>query len=298
MSDAVYARIRDEFIKSLERGVAPWKKPWTPAVPMSYFSHKPYQGVNFMMLAMMGYRSVWWVTMTEVKKNGRVKEGCENNYFPVLAPIMRPVELDSGEKIMIIRGVRYINVYNRDDVEGIEFPEENFLDFKPITVLDDIFKSMPNRPVFSERMEGQCYYTPFHDRVNVQKRERFDSELAYYRIKAHEVVHSTGHPKRLNRPEIAKHVEDPLFSTFHLEAYAFEELIAEIGANMLLARAGVQMEVEQNSVAYVQHWLQHIKASPPKLIVEAAKRAQEAVNYIFGDSQKEEMDETAREAVG
>lgn len=287
MSDAVYARVRDEFIKSLEKGVAPWHKPWTPAVPMSLYSKKVYRGVNFFALAMLGYRSVWWVTMTEVKKNGRVKEGCEKDYFPVLAPIMKKMEGADGSEFMHIVGVKYINVYNKECVEGIEFPEENFLDFQPISVLDAIFAAVPGNPNVVHRTEGECYYSPYSDKVVMQHRERFVDEKSYYRTRAHELIHWTGHPDRCNRTAIAEQVKNPLFTTFDIAAYSFEELVAEIGATMLMARAGVQTGVESNSVAYVAHWLQYLKSSPPKLITQAAKAAQDAVDYLFGDKVKE-----------
>lgn len=296
MSDAVYARVRDEFIKSLEKGVAPWHKPWTPAVPMSLYRKQVYRGVNFFALAMLGYRSVWWVTMTEVKKNGRVKEGREKNYFPVLAPIMKKMKDTDGSEFMQIVGVKYINVYNKEDVEGIEFPEENFLDFQPIGVLDAIFDSIPGNPNVQHRTEGKCYYTPYYDKVVMQHRERFVDEKAYYRTRAHELIHWTGHPKRCNRPAIANEVENPLFSTFSIETYSFEELVAEIGATMLMARAGVQTGVEDNNVAYVAHWLQYLKASPAKLITQAARAAQDAVDYLFGDKVK--TDEIAYSEAG
>lgn len=69
----------------------------------------------------------------------------------------------------------------------------------------------------------------------------------------HELVHSTGHAKRLNREGItssSRQFGDPV--------YAFEELIAEMGSAFLCAQLGVFGEVQHDS--YVDHWLKVLKS--------------------------------------
>ncbi len=68
------------------------------------------------------------------------------------------------------------------------------------------------------------------------------------------------------------------------KAYAFEELVAEIGNCMLCAQIGVEPEFDQ-SAAYVEGWLEAMKEDS-RAIFRAASEAQKAVDYI--------MDRTAR----
>ena len=304
MSDAVKKRIVDEYIRMLEAGVVPWRKPWTPGIPMSYYSHKPYRGINHMSLAMTPHKSVWWITDTAIKRaGGRWKDGVEP--MPVLSVTSHVVFTEdkaTGEKKKHIkRGSKYFRVFNADDVEGIEFPAENMLEFTPIEALEKIFDEMQNKPLMYERNEGRCYYMPHYDKIVMQNSAQFASMLDWYRVRAHEAIHAAGHPTRCDRPEIAKFVNDPYGSTFEISEYALEELTAEIGASMLLARAGAETQIQPNTVAYVDHYLKLLKRDP-QVLFTAANRAQQAVHYILnekvGYDEEEETSETAHSAVG
>ena len=86
---------------------------------------------------------------------------------------------------------------------------------------------------------------------------------------AHELTHWTGAAKRLDR-----------FSRFNdRTAYAFEELVAEIGNCMLCAQLGLEPEFDQ-SAAYVEGWLKALKEDN-RAIFRAASEAQKAVDYIM-----------------
>jgi antirestriction protein ArdC len=87
-------------------------------------------------------------------------------------------------------------------------------------------------------------------------------------------VHSTGHQSRLART-FGDH--------FGSEFYSKEELIAEMGAAFLSALAGVAAEhTERNTTAYIQNWIAKLEEDN-RLIVQAAGKAQRAVDYILGD---------------
>ena len=78
----------------------------------------------------------------------------------------------------------------------------------------------------------------------------------------------TGHKSRLDR-----------FSRFNdRKAYAFEELIAEIGNCMTCARLGLTPDFDQSG-AYVQSWLRALK-DDKRLIFKAASEAQKAVDLL------------------
>ena len=100
----------------------------------------------------------------------------------------------------------------------------------------------------------------------------------------HELIHSTGHPKRLNR------FKENEKSAFAADSYSLEELVAEIGAAMLCQHAGIVEKTIRNSTAYIQSWLKHLQNNK-MMIFTAAGRAQKAVDYVLGIKSEEENPE-------
>jgi antirestriction protein ArdC len=97
----------------------------------------------------------------------------------------------------------------------------------------------------------------------------------YYSTLFHELTHSTGHETRLKRPGICDK------SGFGSDKYAFEELVAEMGASILLATAGLaQPAVTDNSIAYLANWAERIKADR-SLLLKSASASSKAVDLIL-----------------
>ena len=102
---------------------------------------------------------------------------------------------------------------------------------------------------------------------------QFSSTAEYYSTIFHELTHSTGNAKRLNR------IDRTAF--FGSEAYSKEELIAEIGAATLVNHAGLETSRSfRNSAAYVQNWLRVLK-NDKRFIVSAAGKAEKAISLIL-----------------
>ena len=93
----------------------------------------------------------------------------------------------------------------------------------------------------------------------------------------HELTHSTGHAKRLNREGIAG------VHFFGDDGYSKEELVAEIGAAYMCQRLGLECEKAfRNSVGYIQSWLEQLR-NDKRLIVSAAAKAEAAVKYMMDE---------------
>ena len=107
---------------------------------------------------------------------------------------------------------------------------------------------MPNRPEI-RYLENEAYYHPTEDYINVPDIEYFTKSEAYYSTLFHELVHSTGHSSRLNRPGIS----EP--TNFGSDLYSTEELIAELGSCYLQSHTGAIYDNLANSAAYIQGWL-------------------------------------------
>ncbi len=139
-------------------------------------------------------------------------------------------------------------------------------------MLDGINEAInyPNAPTVQYRSGDRAHYNPATDVITLPQLHQFDSGLRYASTVLHELTHSTGHESRLNRT---------LANSFGCEAYAQEELVAEIGAAMLATQLGIEVEWDQTA-AYVASWLKALK-DDRKLIIQAAQKAQKAVDLIL-----------------
>jgi antirestriction protein ArdC len=116
----------------------------------------------------------------------------------------------------------------------------------------------------------QACYLPQSDRILLPHRQAFHSDTALYATWAHEALHSTGHPTRLGRN---------LAGTFGSDAYAREELVAELGAVLLGDRLEIGSPV-QNHAAYLQHWITLLKTTPA-LLLRLLGEARQAADLIY-----------------
>ncbi len=101
-------------------------------------------------------------------------------------------------------------------------------------------------------------------------RGRFLSEAHLYSTVLHENSHWSGAKVRLGRV---------LSRRFSSEAYAMEELVAEISAAFVCADLGIEHDPGDNTAAYVENWLKLLKLDSSAVITAAAK-AQAVADYL------------------
>ena len=123
--------------------------------------------------------------------------------------------------------------------------------------------------------KAKAFYSALTDRITLPPPERFTSAEEYYATGLHELIHSTGHQKRLARESILE------AAPFGSATYSVEELVAEMGAAYLCAESGISPVVIENQAAYVAGWLKKLR-DDRKLIVRAAAQAQHAADYVLG----------------
>ncbi len=159
-------------------------------------------------------------------------------------------------------------------------------DLDPIIEAQGIVDDYIDKP---EIGYGEPAYNPDTDRVTIPAMASFESGDEYYSTLFHELSHSTGHKKRLNR-DLNNHYGSNL--------YAEEEVIAEMSASYLSATTGIQVynKTLDNTAAYIQHWIERLKGNE-KLIVTLSSKAQLSSDWILGkrDSDSDEaMPENAQ----
>jgi len=187
---------------------------------------------------------------------------------------------ENREDVKVMKFLKYFNVFNVSDIEGIdfEFEELRLLPNERIERCEKLVQSYPTPPEYQEKDRAGAYYHPLEDYINMPPIEQHDSAEFYYSTFFHELIHSTGHAKRLAREEITTP------NRFGSIPYSKEELVAELGASFLRTIAAIDSDpIFQNSSSYIQGWLSKLK-DDKQLIFKASAEAQKAVDYIIGDS--------------
>ena len=275
----VYEIVTEQVIKQLESGVAPWRKPWHTLPPANLVSKKPYRGINVFLLAFAGYGSQYWLTYRQTQAlGGNVRRGEHGSKIVFWKCKTREAESADGEiEERKSAFLRYYAVFNLEQTEGLKALLRLPPAF-PIESAEEIVKGMPNPPAFEQ--DSRAAYIPSRDTVTLPSRTAFESQAEYYSTLFHELTHSTGHAKRLGREGIDK------IQPFGSEDYSKEELVAEMCSAMLCGVAGIEQATISNSVAYLRSWINRLKADS-RLVVSAARAAQEAADYIRGESPKD-----------
>ena len=277
------ARITQEIIARLEAGTKPWIKPWR-GVPVSRplrACGTPYRGMNvfwlWMVADMCGYASPFWMTYNQAQKLGaQVRKGEKSTIAVFYKSYTREIEaVETGETSEEVRRVlKAYPVFNADQVDGLP---ERFHAAATLELvepegreqeLDAFFAAIPAEL----RHQGdEAYYEPVADRITMPPAHLFSGFDHYYATLAHELSHWTGHASRLDRD---------LRNRFGSEAYAAEELIAELSSAMLGAELGLPVAHLDSHASYIDHWLKLLRDDDRAILTTAAK-AEEASSLLL-----------------
>ncbi|MDO4978435.1 MAG: zincin-like metallopeptidase domain-containing protein [Eubacteriales bacterium] len=269
----IYAVITDRMIQEMEQGQIPWRKPWMAAgSAISHTTGKPYSLLNQMLLGKAGE----WLTFKQCQEEGgRIHKG-EKSRFVVFWKFvtMKDEETDEEKQIPFLK---YYNVFHISQCENIKarYVQTNPNPAKADEAAEAIITEYVKREgVTLEHCEGDAaFYQPAADRIVLPMMKQFVETAEYYGTAFHEMVHSTGHMKRLARLDST--------ANFGSEEYSKEELTAEIGSAALVHHVGLETSKSfRNSAAYIQNWLQVLK-DDKRFIISAASKADKAVNYIL-----------------
>ncbi|MDT1064182.1 zincin-like metallopeptidase domain-containing protein [Paracoccus sp. CPCC 101403] len=281
MAFDLYQRVTDSIVASINAGSPAWRKPWTGegrAVQMPLRANgEAYRGINVLMLwlaaAAQGYGSAWWFTYKQAEAaGGQVRKGEKSATVVKYGTVAREDEESGAEKrIPYLKSYR---VFNADQIDGLP---EGFHAAPPQPVCDLGTRPDPRLEAFfaatgadiRSTAEPQAYYDPRADFIHMPMISSFHDAAGFYATLAHEACHWTGHGSRLDR--LSRFAER--------KAYAFEELIAEIGNCMLCAQLGLVPDFGQ-SAAYVESWLRALQ-DDKRMIFKAATEAQKAADFLL-----------------
>jgi len=294
MSDKVYQIVTDQILAALDRGTVPWHKPWSSkagTAPKNAVSNKEYRGFNVLVLVSAGFTSPYWMTFKQARAlGGSVKKGEHGSHVIYWHILDREVVKSAGTKeIEHVFFLRYYTVFNYEQTENVKLPKGRVVpgaaeadDVATIEAAETIAQKYLDREGLKVKTRDVAAYSPIYDELYMPARNTFETSEGWYSTMFHEIVHSTGHTKRLDR--LAR-------THFGSGEYSREELVAEIGAAMLCGVSGITRQVEiENSAAYIAHWRSFI-ANDVKAVVSAAGAAQKASDYVVGKAEEKEDDD-------
>ena len=268
----VHQAVTDAIIKTMEAGEAgqwtcPWHRKGGSVLPVNALTGKHYRGVNTLTLWCAEQANGWgpqWATYRQWQELGaQVRKG---EHSTIIVFFKELGEDEDGRKRIVARASYG---FNASQVEGA--PEAG----EPLPAsewcLPEIFDGFVERTgaIVIPGGEMACYI-PSQDLIRIPSRSRFPSAHGYASTMLHELTHWSGAPGRLNRD---------LTGRFKSEAYAAEELIAELGAAFLCAELGLESEPHPNHASYIASWIQLLR-SDPKAVFTAASAASRAAGYL------------------
>lgn len=300
-NEAIYEVINNRILERLEEARKTgkkfkWVKGWKGFITGNAMSGKSYRGINALFLngLHITYKQLCEFQGKHPEKEFRIPKGTKQHtvYFFKFREIKEELETPTGKEVVKKRIplLRFYKVYSINDIENLA---DYFLPEKyehSITAemekADKIINEYCKRTGLKfEIREGsdRCYYSPRNHMVVVPSISAFASVYEAYSSYFHELVHST-----------AKDMGREIGDWFGSESYSFEELVAEIGSQMLLAVLDLEEpECFDNSIAYIQGWESAIKNSGKHFISSAACKAQKAVDFILDQMYENETEEVA-----
>ena len=278
MKNDIIETVSNTIIERLENFSGKWEKPFISSFARNITTKKTYRGINILLLNCAAteqkFTSAVWGTFKQWKDKGfTVRKGEKATTVLFWKPLTFKTELENEEtgEIDISESHTYMarcySVFNGSQIEGFtsEIEKEEFM-------------LSPNAQTFFANTNiaydyGCLFaaYSPEKDLVCMPNRSDFINEQGFVSTLAHETIHATGHKNRLNR-DFSGH--------FGAESYAFEELVADIGAGFVSSYLGYNYQFSKDNLAYLKSWLKVLK-NDKRAIFKACSEAQRAFDYLM-----------------
>lgn len=285
MKQDIYQEITNDIIDALERVSpeeyqAPFAQLTASKAPINPVAERPYHGINTLALWLKQqsreYSSNEWATFKQWKDKGAsVKKG-EKSTKVIFYRKVEKKEVADGEQDFY-HVLKSYCVFNADQVSGYE-PETGLEEGTPgvVDTVPQIERFVKRTRVKIDHEGNRAYYSTLNDTISMpDKALFFDTEQSatenYYAVLLHELTHWSGGKPRLDR--IPRDIGS------NERAYAYEELIAELGSAFLCGQFSIKQQGREDHAAYIKSWLKALR-NDKKYIFKAAAQAQRAVDFL------------------
>ena len=281
----VHRAITEKIAEAIESGASEFAMPWHrsgPGIgrPSNASTGLKYRGVNVVALwaeaATAGYGSGQWASFRQWQRLGasvrKGEHGATIVFYKRLDDDLASEEEGSGPRLF----ARASRVFNADQVVGWK-PAE------PVSpclaeMLPEVEATIGATKASITEGGELAYYDRAADRIHIPERRRFCGTQtstpteSFYATLLHELTHWSGATHRLDRT-FGKRFGD--------DAYAIEELVAELGAAFLCGDLGIANDPRPDHAAYLANWLKVLRRDR-RAVFTAARSASAAADYITG----------------
>ena len=283
----VYQEITDRIVAQMESGDSNWINPMAGSGlgggwPTNATTGNRYNGINVLMLMDLAPSGAWATFKQWQSKGCKVTKGSKGEMIVFFKQLTVKDKKDpKGEATKNIPLLKYSVVFSAEQVEG-EFADQFKVEREPLTEVEQIaavndwVTNYVNATdlTINYNESSRAFYRPSTDSIHMPNANGFDATATstatecFHSTQLHELTHATGHKSRLDRLSIKND-----------EGYAFEELVAELGAAFQCLMLGVSAEPREDHAKYLNNWIKALK-NDKRLIYKASKLAQQAVDHI------------------
>jgi putative DNA primase/helicase len=208
--------VTDRIIAMLEKGVAPWPKPWNPGeasvgIPFNPTTDRSYRGgnaIHLMATALYrGYGDPRWMTYKQGSDRWQVRRGEKGTQIEFWD--VKPnrdedsgTAEDRGRDRRDDRENRLIHrvytVFNATQIDGV--PAYQPRQRTPFEVVQSGEKMLENSGArIRHDQADRPFYNRSSDSIHLPPKEAFKDAAGFYGTALYELAHWSGHPSRLNR---------------------------------------------------------------------------------------------------
>lgn len=288
MKNKVKDIVTERLIEKIEEGGHNWMAPFQKGTGsyQNVVSRKPYRGINILMAGLLGGGDTYFATFKQWQelcglegKESPLREESKGQGVPIVYfKMMDKTDPATGDKTGTWPLMRYSTVFGSSQVK--ELPDK----VKKLLDSDERGRQSTSELVTQQHIEDYieatdaiinrngnvaCYY-PARDTIEMPKLSLWNNPDQYYPVLLHELTRWTKHESRCDRKKC---------KAWGDKDYAFEELIAELGAAFQCRTLGLHTEPRDDHAAYLASWLKSMKGDS-SYIFDAAKLAQQAVDHI------------------
>ncbi|WP_412758147.1 zincin-like metallopeptidase domain-containing protein [Legionella bozemanae] len=288
--------VANQIIESLKAGTAPWLKPWEPGVgtgqiPYNPVTGKRYRGINALYLMLNQNDDNRWLTYKQAQSmDAQVRKGEKGTSIQYWKFHEEQIKHDdAGKPVLDEHGhplkvqvnlerpkVFYATVFHASQIDNMPELVTKEPDWSLIERAEKLLHHSGATIIHSEA--DRAFYRLSTDSIHLPPKEQFKSAANYYATALHELGHWSGHPSRLDRD---------LGHPFGSDAYAKEELRAEIASMLLGAELGIGHDPSQHT-AYIKSWIQVLEDEPLE-IFRASADAEKIVNHLCALEQTQDI---------
>jgi antirestriction protein ArdC len=284
----LYADITGKIVAQIEAGILPWVQPWAGSgggaggaalsIPKNASTARGYSGINILLLwdALFanGYERNQWLTFKQaLSLGGAVRKGEKGTtavYADSFVPKADQAAASGNDEPRRVPFLKRFTLFNIAQCDGL--PADLFAPLVPVSAGDPVPVAealLLASGAVIQRGGEQAFYNPGGDFIRIPQQSSFFEPINFYRTALHELTHWTGHKARLARDFSGR---------FGNEAYAREELVAELGSAFLCASLGIVPTVRHAD--YIGNWLAVLK-NDNRAIVSAASHASKASDFLL-----------------